>query len=88
MSHADEVRDYCKTHYIDPARTRGDYSVTIRAGDVHSALKYHDRLPLVCSAIGTNLFEESLKLKRISIDGPLNGTNTLFTFLLREALES
>lgn len=88
MSHADEVRDYCKTHYIDPARAQGDYSVTIRAGDVHSALKYHNRLPLVYSAIGTSLFEDLLNLKRISIDGPLNGTNTLFTFLLREALES
>lgn len=82
MTYADEVREYCKTHFVNPARARGDYSVTIRAGDVHSALNYRNRYPLVCSAIGTATFEESLNLKRISIDGPLNGANTLFTFLL------
>ncbi len=82
MSLADDVRQYCKETYVDPARGRGDKTVTIRSGDVHSALNYRNRYPLVCSAIGSNLFEELCSMKRISVEGPLNGVSTLFTFEL------
>lgn len=82
MSHADEVREYCSTHIIAPARLKGAKSVTIRAGEVHRALRFQNRLPLVCSAIGARIFENSLRLKRVSVDGPLNGANTEFTFIL------
>jgi len=80
MSLADDVRQYCRETYVDPARNRGEKEVVIRSGDVHSALKYRNRYPLVCSAIGSNLFEQLCKVKRISVEGPLNGVSTLFTF--------
>src|SRR4051812_1402258 len=48
MSHADDVREHCRAHYLEPARARGESTVSIRAGDVHSALGYKNRLPLVC----------------------------------------
>jgi len=82
MSQADDIRKYCQEHYVTPARAAKAYSVTIRAGDVHNALRLKNSHPSVCSAIGSLIFEESLKLKRISVDGPLNGSNTLFTFLV------
>ena len=82
MSLADDVRDYCKKFYVDPARDKGGEIVQIRSGDVHSALKYKNRYPLVCSAIGSNKFEELCNLKRLSVEGPLNGVSTLFTFEL------
>jgi 5-methylcytosine-specific restriction enzyme B len=82
MSFADEVREHCRSHYVDPARARGDSTVTIRAGDVHSALGYKNRFPLVCSAIGATLFEKASRVKRIGVDGPLSGANTTFTFRL------
>jgi 5-methylcytosine-specific restriction enzyme B len=82
MSLADDVRQYCKETYVDPARARGEKTVAIRSGDVHSALNYKNRYPLVCSAIGSNLFKELCDVKRISVDGPLNGVSTLFTFEL------
>lgn len=82
MSLADDVREYCKITYIDPVRRRDQKTVTIRSGDVHSALNYRNRYPLVCSAIGSNRFEEICNLKRVSVEGPLNGVSTLFTFEL------
>ena len=82
MSFADDVRMYCKETYVDPARVRGEKTVTIRSGDVHSALNYRNRYPLVCSALGSNLFEQLCNVKRISVEGPLNGVSTLFTFEL------
>lgn len=83
MTHADRVREYCKTQFIDPARTRGEVTVSIRAGDVHSALAFKNRLPLVCSALGTTTFERVAKVERIAIEGPTNGANAVFKFRLK-----
>jgi hypothetical protein len=82
MSHADDVREYCGVTYVNPARRKREKFVKIRSGDVHSTLNYRNRYPLVCSAIGSNLFEELAQVNRVSIEGPLNGSNTLFTFEL------
>lgn len=83
MSLADDVREHCRVHYVEPARTSGESAFTIRAGgDVHSALGYKDRHPLVCSSLGATTFEELCRLKRVAVDGPLNGANTVFTFRL------
>jgi 5-methylcytosine-specific restriction protein B len=82
MSYSDDVRAYCKKNYIDPARSKGEKTVAIRSGDVHSALDYKNRYPLVCSAIGSNKFEELCNVKRISVEGPINGVSTVFTFEL------
>ena len=82
MSLADDVRQYCKQTYVDPARNKGEKTIAIRSGDVHSALNYANRYPLVCSAIGSNKFEELCGLKRLCVEGPLNGVSTLFTFKL------
>ena len=80
MKLSDQVRDYCKRNYVEPARQKELRFVSIRAGDVHSDLKFKNRLPLVCSALGANVFEEMCQVRRKSIDGPLNGANTVFTF--------
>ena len=80
MSHADQVRAYCSKHYINPARPNAPATVTIRAGDVHEALGYKNRLPLVCAAIGATKFAESERLTRLEIRGPAQGANTVFVF--------
>lgn len=82
MSLADDVKEYCKETYVDPARQKMQKIITIWSGDVHSALNHKNRYPLVCSASGSNRFEEMCGLKRISVEGPLNGVSTLFTFEL------
>lgn len=80
MSFAADVREQCRVQYVEPARARGEATFTIRAGDVHSALGYKNRHPLVCSALGAQAFEESCRVERVAVDGPLNGANTIFTF--------
>ena len=82
MTLSDDVRQYCKITYVEPARRAGQKTITIRSGDVHQALNYKNRYPLVCSAIGSNRFEDMCGLKRLAVEGPLNGVSTLFTFEL------
>ena len=83
MSYADEVREYCKDNIIVPARTRGEKQIAIRAGDIHTVMGYKSRMPLVCAALGANKFEKSAGVERISITGPTNGANAIFTFRIR-----
>jgi hypothetical protein len=77
---ADDVREYCRINYIEPARSSGDSTVAIRAGDVHSALGYKNRHPLVCAAIGSKMFAELCRVERVALAGPHSGANTVFTF--------
>ena len=82
MSGSDGVRHYCAVTYISPARKRGDYTVSIRSGDVHRDLGLSSQLPMVCAALGTETFEQENRLRRLAVTGPLNGANTLFTFII------
>jgi hypothetical protein len=82
MKPSNEVREHCRVHYIEPTRARGESTIAIRAGTVHSDLGYKNRLPLVCAAIGAKVFEEACRLERIGVVGPLNGASTTFTFRL------
>jgi 5-methylcytosine-specific restriction enzyme B len=84
MTHADGVRDYVFEHYIRPARERGEKSVVFRVGDVHSALRYTNRLPLVCAALGAMKFRDKHRLTLLKTDGPMQSTTTTFTSGLRE----
>ncbi len=83
MSYADDVRQYCKDNIIDPARRRGENQISIRAGDIHNAMGYKSRMPLVCAAIGANKFEAIAGVERVSLTGPTNGANAIFTFLIK-----
>lgn len=58
----------------------GVSEVAIRAGEVHRALGYKNRLPLVCSALGAAVFEESARVQRIGVEGPLASTTTVIRF--------
>jgi hypothetical protein len=83
MSYSDSVRDYCIKHFIASARVRGGETVSIRAGDVHTALAFKNRLPLVCSALGATVFETLANVERLGIAGPSNGANAVFTFRIK-----
>ena len=83
MKPSDAVRAHCAKVYIEPARAKGSI-VEIRAGDVHKALGYKSRIPLVCGAIGAEKFSDELGIQRVALEGPLQGTNTIFFFKFKE----
>jgi len=43
-------------------------------------MNYKNRLPLICSSLGTHKFEELANVERLNIFGPTNGANTEFHF--------
>lgn len=84
MTPSDKVRNFCLENYTIPARERGENTVSIRAGDVHKALNYIKRFPLVCASLGLNKFEEMANVERISIEVPTNGSNAVYVFIVKE----
>jgi 5-methylcytosine-specific restriction protein B len=79
-THADLIREFVNHHYIVPARTAGKKQVTVRAGDVHSAMKLKDRMPAIASALGATTFETKYGVHCVGRTGPHNGANLTFTF--------
>jgi hypothetical protein len=85
--YADQVRDYVRREYVEPARRRGDSTVQIVAGKVleglHSKGFGTDRAPLVCSALKTRKFLEENKLVLEEAKGPAKMQSTTVTYTYR-----
>ena len=77
---ADDIREYVCHVYIEPARKGGEREVRVRAGDVHKEMGLCQRIPAVCSAIGSNKFQDEYRVRLVGREGPTNGSNVYFTF--------
>jgi 5-methylcytosine-specific restriction protein B len=82
VTQSDNVRKYAYDNYIRPAQERGERVVRIRAGDVHTALKLKNRLPLICTALGAMKFRREYGLVLRSVEGPGESTTTTYVFEL------
>jgi 5-methylcytosine-specific restriction protein B len=85
MKQSDQVLQYVQRSYIEPAKKRGDSSVSVKAGDVHKALRWNNRVPSVCQALASKRFLEQNHLTLIEKQGPPSGlsTTTVFTYQLQ-----
>ena len=81
-SGADRIRRHVRARYIDPARRDGGNTVTIRVGDVARDLQLGNRVPAVCSALGSKLLLEQAGLRLVERRGPRRGTTTEFHYAL------
>lgn len=82
MTYSDRVRKYAYDSYIRPAKERGERVVRIRAGDVHKALGFKNRLPLICTALGAMKFRREYGLVLRAVEGPGQSTTTTYVFEL------
>lgn len=80
MKQADRIREYAIEHCVKPARDAGERSVSIRAGDVHKAMKLDNRVPAVCGALRTEEFQDRANVELKGCDGPFQSTTTTFHY--------
>ncbi len=80
QSGADRIRRFVRARYIDAARRDGRNTVTIRAGDVARDLNLGNRVPAVCSALGSKLLLEQSGLRLVERRGPRQSTTTEFCY--------
>jgi len=72
----DEIRNYIYCNIILPAKSQGSDEITIRAGDIHSAMKLKSRMPSVCSALKG--LDKYYPVELISIQAPPSGKGSNF----------
>ncbi len=77
---SDEIRQFVRDAYIDPARKAGQREIDVRAGEVHSRMHLKSAMPHVCSAIGAIKFLAYARVMLLRREGPQNGGNMVFTF--------
>jgi hypothetical protein len=80
INQSDDIRKYAKTHFVIPARKRGDVRVSFSAKDIHQGLDLASRYPMVCSAIDSKKFAEFARIELTKRDGPQQGATARWTF--------
>jgi hypothetical protein len=83
MKSADEIREFARRKYIEPARRRGERSVRIVAGDVHRELRFVNRVPNVCHALRSKEFLQENGLVLENWEGPPSGLSTTVVYTYR-----
>jgi hypothetical protein len=82
VTQADSIRVFALENYVEPARRRGERFITVRAGDVHRAMGFKNKMPAVCSALRARKFETLAAVKLVKAEGPSQGANLYLTFRL------
>jgi hypothetical protein len=80
MSYSDEIRLLAFETFVKPARRLGKKRVSIPARDLHDALRYENRFPLVISALTARKFREANGLREPRIEGPAQSSTTVLHF--------
>jgi hypothetical protein len=80
MTLSEEVQKYFQTHYVSPARERGQSQIEVKAGDVHSGLGWSRRVPLVCAALSSQKIQHRLGLRLTEKQGPPSGQSPTVVF--------
>ncbi|GGH16266.1 hypothetical protein GCM10011586_37960 [Silvibacterium dinghuense] len=79
------VREYVLSQYVRPAREQGLDVVRINAGEVHRSLRWVNRVPSVCTALGSQRLQRETGLELIEKKGPPSGFGTRAEFTYRIA---
>jgi hypothetical protein len=82
-SPTESVRQYALRTYVEPARRRGQSTLSIVAGDVHKAVGLSNQVPIVCNALKSRKFLEENRLTLEGWDGPPSGLSTTVVFRYR-----
>lgn len=78
-----EVQRHVLSTYVGPAKVRGENTIRIKAGDVHRDLHWVNRVPSVCTTLGSKKFQRETGLELIERQGPPSGMGTRAVFTYR-----
>jgi hypothetical protein len=79
-SDADQIREYVWIRYIEPARHRGDTTVSIKSGDVVKGLNLKNKTPNVCTALRSKILQDVYGVRLLEEQGPPSGMSTTVVF--------
>lgn len=78
---AEQIRRYVRDQIVEPARQRGQKTVTFTASEIHNGLGLREnRMPSVCQAIDTPIFLDYASVTLVRREGPQLSTTAKWTF--------
>jgi 5-methylcytosine-specific restriction enzyme B len=80
MRQADEILQHVVDCHFVPAWKIATERVEPRAGDVHKELRLRNRVPAVCSVLGSLRLQRLGRVHLVERKGPQNGTNAIFVY--------
>lgn len=81
---ADRIRHYVLERYINPARQRGEASVSIVVGPLNNEMGLHMAWPNICQALEGRKFRDLANVPVPVAEGPKQSTTRKLTFALSE----
>lgn len=79
---ADRIQLCARNYYVEPARENGAPEVAIHVGDLARDMGLQDGFAAICSAIGSEKFQQLANVSPPSVTQPNNSSSTVFTFQL------
>ena len=83
---ADRIRRFSFQNFVRPALKAKTSEISIRAGDVHTAMHLRDRMPAVCGALRSGKFAALCDIDLLRRKGPPQGSNAVFIFGPRKSI--
>jgi hypothetical protein len=73
MTFSQEVQHFFQRNYVAPARQRGQGTVEVKAGEIHSKLGWTRRVPVVCAALSSQKLQRNVGVRLTGKSGPPSG---------------
>lgn len=88
ISGANRIRLCALNYFIEPAREKRLKTVTIRAGDLASAMELKNTFPNICQTLGGEKLQQLAKVPPPTISEPNPSSSTTFTYQLGSKSEA
>lgn len=88
LSGAERIRLCALNYFIEPAREKAAREVSIRAGDLATAIGLKDAFPNICQALGGEKFQKLAQLPPPTSTEPNPSSSTVFTYTLNSQPEA
>ncbi len=76
---SDVVREYASENHVAQARRARVRQFSVNTGDIHKALHFQNRVPIVCNALQSAKFLKDNGLRIVGKTGPRSGLSTTVT---------
>jgi hypothetical protein len=83
MRQADRILQHVITAHFVPAWKKASPAIELRAGDLHEELGLSNRVPAVCSVLGSERLQKLSRTQLVGRRGPQQGANAVFVYDLK-----
>lgn len=80
MRQAERILEYVMDRCFCPAKQICGTQLSLRAGDIHKELGLSNRLPSVCSVLGSQNLQRVTQALLVARYGPQQGSNAVFVY--------